>query len=70
MATLELDAETERLLEKAAREAGLTPAATAREAIIRFLEDLEDTRIADERLANPGRRIPLAEVKKNLGLGD
>lgn len=68
MTMIELDAETDRLLSMAAKRAGLTPAEAAREAIIRFIEDIEDARIAEERLAKPGKRIALADLERELGL--
>jgi predicted DNA-binding protein len=41
-----------------------------REALVTYLEDLEDVAIATERLANPGKLLSFDEVKKNLGLDD
>jgi RHH-type rel operon transcriptional repressor/antitoxin RelB len=51
----------ERLTELAAK-AGRTPEDVVGEALLTYLEDLEDAFIAIERLKSGGRPIPLEEV--------
>ena len=38
------------------------------EALETYLEDVEDYRLACERLKSPGKRLSHEEVKKSLGL--
>ena len=56
--------------EDLARAAGCDKDEFIRQALVDHLEDMEDIRIVSERLANPGRRLSLDEVEKNLGLAD
>ena len=51
MLAIELPADVEARLEALARATGRTGASHAREAILEYLEDLEDARIAEKRLA-------------------
>lgn len=51
MLAIELPADVEARLEALARATGRTEASHAREAILEYLEDLEDARIAEKRLA-------------------
>ncbi len=68
--TVEIPQELDSELEALAAQNGVEKGKYLREDIIRFLEDQEDITIATERLKNPGRRIPLEEVVRNLGLDD
>jgi len=68
--TVEIPQELDAELEALATQNGVDKNKYLREAIIRFLEDHEDIAIATERLKNPGRRIPMEEVVRNLGLDD
>jgi RHH-type rel operon transcriptional repressor/antitoxin RelB len=70
MTTVQVPDEIVERYEDLARAEGREKDALIREALITQLEDLEDARIVSERLANPGRRISLEEVEKNLGLED
>jgi RHH-type rel operon transcriptional repressor/antitoxin RelB len=70
MAAIEISDELADQIEQAAQRAGETNDAFLREAVLSRLEDLEDIRIATERLQNPGERLTLEQVKKNLGLDD
>ena len=45
---------------------GRTKTYYARKAILEFLEDLEDTYLALERLENPGKRWTQEEVRREL----
>jgi RHH-type transcriptional regulator, rel operon repressor / antitoxin RelB len=60
----------DRRLEKLARRTGRTKTYYAREAILRFLEDMEDTYIAVQRLEKSGRRLTMQEAEAELGLDD
>jgi RHH-type rel operon transcriptional repressor/antitoxin RelB len=71
MLAVRLDAEVERRLEALAARTGRTKTFYAREAIEAHLDDLEDFYLAEERMKTfrDGDAIPLAEVKRELGLG-
>ena len=72
MVTLRLKPKTERLLERAARKQGSTKTAIARQAVLGWLEDLEDISASDavmqrlERGEEP--TFSANEVKRALGL--
>jgi len=66
MVTLRLPPKVDRQLAKLAKARRTTKTAIAREALIERLE--EDIRIAEERLKHPGKRIPLEDVERELGL--
>jgi RHH-type transcriptional regulator, rel operon repressor / antitoxin RelB len=68
MLALKLPCEVEKRLEKAARGTGRTKRSLVREAILRYLDDLEDISVAVERLEKPGKRWTLAELEKGLDL--
>jgi predicted DNA-binding protein len=70
MVNIQIPDELANQMEKGAQSAGETNDAFLREAILCRLEDLEDIAIATERLKNPGKRIPLEQVKRHLGLND
>lgn len=65
-----LPKELEDRLDSLAKSLGRTKDECAREAIIEFIEDEEDYRIAVERLKRNEPTIPLEEVKRRLGLDD
>ena len=62
MLALRLPADIEKRLDDLAKKTGRTKSYYARQAILEKLEDLEDIYLAEERLQNPGRLIPLEEV--------
>ena len=66
--TVEIPQELDAELEALAAQNGVEKKKYLSEAIISFLEDQQDIRTATERRKNPGRRIPLEEVVRNLGL--
>lgn len=66
--TVQIPEELNTKLEELATRHGVGKDQYLTEAILSFLEDQEDIEIATERLKNPGRRIPLKEVVRNLGL--
>lgn len=68
MVTLRLPPKIDRQLAKLAKARHTTKTAIAREALIERLGEEEDIRIAVERLKHPGRRIPLEEIERELGL--
>ncbi len=68
MVTLRLNPATDRKLARLAKANGTSKTAIAREALIEHLEEAEDVRIAEERLNNPGKRIPLKDIERELGL--
>jgi RHH-type rel operon transcriptional repressor/antitoxin RelB len=70
MLALRLHPDTEKRLAELAALTGRTKSFYAREAIARYLEDLEDVYLAEQRLKEFREEdaIPLSEVKKQLGL--
>jgi RHH-type rel operon transcriptional repressor/antitoxin RelB len=68
--TVLLEPEIESQFEEAAQQTGESKDSLIRKALLSYLEDLHDARIAEERLRNPGKRIPLSDVVKNLDLDD
>ena len=70
MMAIRLPEDIDERLSRLAQRTGRTKTYYAREAILRYIEDLEDTYIALERLRNPGRRLTMEEAKKALGLDD
>jgi RHH-type rel operon transcriptional repressor/antitoxin RelB len=71
MLALRLPREVEQRLEELARKTGRSKSFYAREAILEHLEDLEDTYLAEEALAehfsSGGRTISMAEVLERYG---
>jgi RHH-type rel operon transcriptional repressor/antitoxin RelB len=70
MAAIEIPDELASQIEHAAQRAGQSNTAFLREAVLSRLEDLEDIAIATERINNPGERISLEQLKKDLGIED
>ena len=70
MVLIEVPDELASQYDELARSVGQERNALIQEALIEHLEDLEDIAIARERLASPGKRLSLEEVKRNLGLED
>ena len=69
MISIDLDPEIERRLVLLAEKTGQTKDFHAREAILEYLEDLEDGYEALERLRNLGPTLSAKETKLELGLG-
>ena len=63
-----LPPELEQRLSSLAKRTGRSKASYAREAIVRYLEDLEDEQIALERLDDPDRRWTLDELERGIDL--
>ncbi len=72
MLAIRLPAEVEDRLDALAKATGRTKTYYAREAILAYLEDLEDTYLAEKRLedlrAGRTKAIPLEDVMKDYGL--
>lgn len=70
MLSLRLDAELESRLAKLADLTGRTKTFYAKEAIQRYLDEMEETYLALSRLEKPGKRLSMADVDRELGLDD
>ena len=70
MLAIRLSSEIEKRLELLAKRTGRTKTFYAREAILEHLDDLEDTYLAEKRLAKPARTFSAEEAKRDLGLED
>jgi RHH-type transcriptional regulator, rel operon repressor / antitoxin RelB len=70
MASIEIPPALAKELEAAANRTGKQPDEIVHEAIVRYLEDIEDLAAAEEALNEPGRRVSLEELERELGLGD
>jgi predicted DNA-binding protein len=70
MTAIQIPDELAEQIEQAALRAGETRDVFLREAVQSRLDDLEDIAVATVRLKDPGRRLTLQQVKKNLGLDD
>lgn len=72
MLAIRLPAEVENRLDALAKATGRTKTFYAREAILEYLEDLEDLYLAEQRLidsrAGKTKPVPLEEVMKRYGL--
>lgn len=70
MLAIRLPKEIEDRLEALARRTGRTKTYYARQAILEYLDDLEDYYLAVARLEENLPAIPLEEVERQLGLAD
>ena len=70
MIAIRLDAEIDDRLTALAKRTGRTKTYYAREAILRLIDDMEDTYIAVERLEKPGKRLTMEEAGQELGVED
>jgi RHH-type transcriptional regulator, rel operon repressor / antitoxin RelB len=68
MIAIRLPEEIDDRLTALAKRTGRTKTFYAREAILRFIEDMEDSYVALERLQKPGRRLTMEEVERELGV--
>ncbi|NJM73833.1 MAG: anti-toxin [Scytonema sp. RU_4_4] len=69
MYPVQFSQEIESRLDHLAKVTGRTKA-YYHQAILQYLEDLEDTYLAHERLENPGRRWTMEEITKGADLVD
>lgn len=70
MVTLSLSSQIENRLSILAHELGKKEEELLQDAIISYLEDLEDIRDAEYRLDNPESYLTLDELEKSLDLAD
>jgi len=74
MLGVRLPAEMERRLDVLAQETGRTKSYYVREALLEYLDDLEDIYLAEKRLedlrAGRSKTYTLEEVEQRLGLAD
>jgi RHH-type rel operon transcriptional repressor/antitoxin RelB len=72
MLAIRLPDEIEKRLEELARKTGRTKSYYVRQAILEYLEEMEDYYLAEERLKsfNEANTIPLEEIMKRYGLED
>ncbi|GMV60566.1 MAG: hypothetical protein AMXMBFR72_36520 [Betaproteobacteria bacterium] len=74
MLAIRLPPEIEERLEKLAKRTGRTKSFYAREAILEYLDDLEDLYLAEKRyddiLKGRSKTVPLEEVVRRYGLED
>ena len=68
MLAIRLPDQLEKRLDKLANETGRTKTALAREAIVEYIDDLEDYYLAEARARLNRKTIPLADVERDLGL--
>ena len=65
-----LQAELNQRLTDLATKTGRTKSFYIKQALIRYLEDMEDTYLAIDRIENPGERISMEDAKKLLEVED
>lgn len=68
MLAIRLPEPLEERLGVLATETGRTKTALAREAIVEYIDDLEDYYLAEARARKNRKTIPLDEVERELGL--
>lgn len=68
MLAIRLPNAIEERLNALASETGRTKTTLAREAIVEYIDDLEDYYLAEARARLNRKTIPLAEVERELGL--
>lgn len=67
MLAIRLSRDIEKRLEQLSKKTGRTKAYHVREALIEYINDLEDYYLAADRIANPGRRWTMEEVERESG---
>jgi RHH-type rel operon transcriptional repressor/antitoxin RelB len=70
MFTLRLPRDVEQRIAQLAKRSGRSKASYVQEAIILYLDDLEDKYLALDRLEKPGKRWPLDDIEKDRDLGN
>lgn len=68
MLAIRISHEIERRLQQLAQKTGRTKTYYAREALLRFLEDMEDEYLALSRLETPTKRWTLEELEQGVDL--
>jgi len=69
MLAIRLPQSIEDRLNALAEETGRTKTTLAREAILEYIDDLEDYYLAEARARKNRKTIPLDDVERQLGLG-
>jgi RHH-type rel operon transcriptional repressor/antitoxin RelB len=69
MLSIRLPEAIERRLNALALKTGRTKTSLAREAIVQYIDDLEDCYLSEARAGKNRKSIPLDEVERRLGLG-
>ena len=67
---VQIPAEIESRIDALADRTGESRDDLVREALLAYLEDMDDVAIAREHLIHPDNTLSLQEMKKNLGLDD
>ena len=67
---VQITAEIESRIDALADRTGESRDDLVREALLAYLEDMDDVAIAREHLIHPDDTLSLQEMKKNLGLDD
>jgi len=74
MLAIRLPPEIESRLDKLAKKTGRTKTFYARQAIVEYLDDIEDLHLAEKRyaahLANKGQTVSMEDAERLLGLAD
>lgn len=70
MLAIRLPEELERRIEALSRQTGRTKTFYVREALVEYLDDLEDYFLAEVRQKEAQPAIPLEDVERDLGLAD
>lgn len=72
MLAIRLPEQIEKRLDDLARETGRSKTYYAREAILEYMDDLEDYYLADQRMQkfSEAKAIPLAKAMKKYGVAD
>ena len=70
MLAIRLPEDIEARLAHIAKESGRTKTTLAREAILEYIDDLEDFYLAEARSRKNRKVIPLADVERELGLAN
>lgn len=70
LVAVRLEQDLNARLNKLAKSTGRSKSFYIQQAIARFMEDMEDTFIAIERLENPSQRYSMDEVKEMLNVAD
>ena len=68
MLAIRLPEEIEARLTALATKTGRTKTFYAKEAILEYMDDMEDKYLAINRIENPGKRWTLDELEQDLGL--
>ena len=70
MLAVRLPEEIEKRIDSLARSTGRTKSFYVREAVVEYLDDLEDFYLAEARRSAPLPAIPLDQIERDLGLAD